>query len=94
MADKCLVLLQTLKMKEYIRRNSAAAIRVLYPVLLAVVRDHWHEGLQRSAFDMQQWLKGLPCPTAPVLLLILFCFLGLIATIYLLISFYSPAFEN
>ncbi len=58
-ADKCLALLQTLKMKEYIRRNSAASIRVLYPVLLAVVRDHWHEGLQRSAFDLQQWLKGL-----------------------------------
>jgi hypothetical protein len=54
----CFFLSSSLFVQEYIRRNSGAVIRALYPALAAVVRDHWNEGLQRAAFDLQQWLKG------------------------------------
>ena len=63
MAERCLSLAQTIKVKEYVRRNSGAVIRVLYPVLVGVVRDHWNDQLQRAANDLKQWLRALN-PTA------------------------------
>ncbi len=58
-ADRCLGLLQTLKVKEYIRRNSAAVIAVIYPVVVGIARGHWNEGLQKTAFDLQKWFRML-----------------------------------
>jgi serine/threonine-protein phosphatase 2A regulatory subunit B' len=58
-ADKCMALLQTLKVKEYIRRNSAAVVKVIYPVLTAVSHHHWNQNLQHTAEDLRKWLQAL-----------------------------------
>lgn len=58
-ADRCFTLIENEKLKEYARRNSTLVVKLLYPELVVVVRDHWNAQLQQAAYTLQKWFEKI-----------------------------------